>query len=235
MIVALFKPTEFGGSNLALHNTFLAEGSPSASLTEYSTLRRKIHICRNFNGTELLDEDRGLPIASMPKQVKRIKKNAPPPDGYNKIESAITRYLDKLRNAQLESSRGGANKKSSLWPIYQINHQLSRYVYEMYFKRALISRDLYEWLLLQKYVNADLIAKWKKQGYEKLCCVSCIMVSDKNQKTTCICRVPRATLVSSKSFKAIGDSTHPHNEAEGYPESQVECMTCGCKGCASTD
>lgn len=171
----------------------------------------------------------------MPKQAKRIKRTAPPPEGYNRIEPTIQRFLEKLRNAQLESSRGGTSKRSSLWPIYQINHQLSRYIYEMYYKRALISRDLYEWLLLQKYVNADLIAKWKKQGYEKLCCVSCISVSDKNQKTTCVCRVPRATLVSHKSSKASSGSLDLAQEAEDSSDTQIECTTCGCKGCASTD
>jgi len=28
---------------------------------------------------------------------------------------------------------------------------------------------LYDWLLKNKYADAALIAKWKKQGYEKVC------------------------------------------------------------------
>lgn len=42
-----------------------------------------------------------------------------------------------------------------------------------YFKKE-ISRDLYEYCLREKWADAPLIAKWKKKGYEKLCCINCI-------------------------------------------------------------
>jgi bud site selection protein 31 len=45
----------------------------------------------------------------------------------------------------------------------------SRYVYDLYYEKEAISKDLYEWLLKNKYADAALIAKWKKQGYEKVC------------------------------------------------------------------
>ena len=35
-------------------------------------------------------------------------------------------------------------------------------------------QELYDWLLKEGYGDANLIAKWKKAGYEKLCCVRCI-------------------------------------------------------------
>ncbi|ODV79508.1 Bud site selection protein 31 [Suhomyces tanzawaensis NRRL Y-17324] len=159
----------------------------------------------------------------MPK-ASRIKKNAPPPAGYDKVSPTLTKLQAKLKQAQVaQSVRTGSSastKQLSLWPIMQINHQISRYVYDMYYKRKLISRELYDWLLVQSYVNGDLIAKWKKQGYEHLCCVQCIMVQDKNHKNACVCRVPKATLLKNgdeESTKA------------------VECVTCGCRGCASTD
>ena len=66
-------------------------------------------------------------------------------------------------------------------------------------------------------INRDLIAKWKKPGYENLCCVQCITTSDKNHGKVCICRVKKATL------------------AQNDQEEEVECRTCGCKGCASGD
>ncbi|KAK6205524.1 G10 protein [Scheffersomyces amazonensis] len=157
----------------------------------------------------------------MPKvPTKKIKKNSAPPDGYNKIKPTLDKLIIKLRQAQTEDDKT-ATKKQSLWKIYQINHQISRYVYEMYYKRKLISKDLYDWLLLQNYVNADLIAKWKKQGYENLCCVQCIMVSDKNHKSTCVCRVPKDKLIE--------------NGEDEDKITNLQCITCGCKGCASTD
>lgn len=45
----------------------------------------------------------------------------------------------------------------------------SRYIYDLYYEKEAISKNLYEWLLKNKYADAALIAKWKKQGYEKVC------------------------------------------------------------------
>lgn len=85
------------------------------------------------------------------------------------------------------------------------------------------------------YLYASLIAKWRKQGYEKLCCLRCIqtnvsilsqirtvVVADLRecdqasnfQGSTCICRIPKAQLKKGQV---------------------VECNNCGCRGCASSD
>lgn len=44
----------------------------------------------------------------------------------------------------------------------------SRYIYDLYYEKEAISRQLYDWLLKNAYADASLIAKWKKQGYEKV-------------------------------------------------------------------
>ena len=44
----------------------------------------------------------------------------------------------------------------------------SRYVYELYYEKEAISKTLYDWLLKNGYADGNLIAKWKKQGYEKV-------------------------------------------------------------------
>ena len=54
--------------------------------------------------------------------------------------------------------------------------------------------DLYEYCLREKIADQNLIAKWKKQGYENLCCLRCIQVRDTNFGANCICRVPKAKL-----------------------------------------
>jgi len=77
-----------------------------------------------------------------------------------------------------------------------------------------ISKQLYDYLLKEKYADKDLIAKWKKEGYEKLCCLKCIQTKETNFNSTCICRVPQKDL----------------NENQA-----IECVSCGCKGCASSD
>lgn len=129
----------------------------------------------------------------------------------------------------------------------------------MYYEKEAISKQLYEWLLKNNYADANLIAKWKKQGYEKvtiypfstlalmspsviirailpwsspaktwnkinlltrtmssiqLCCLRCIQTKETNFNATCICRVPKAQLKEDQT---------------------IQCVSCGCRGCASSD
>lgn len=44
----------------------------------------------------------------------------------------------------------------------------SRYVYDLYYEKEAISKSLYDYLIKNSYADANLIAKWKKQGYEKV-------------------------------------------------------------------
>jgi hypothetical protein len=42
----------------------------------------------------------------------------------------------------------------ALRPIMRLSHARSRYIYDLYYKRELISRELYDWLLKQGYADA---------------------------------------------------------------------------------
>lgn len=153
----------------------------------------------------------------MPKIKTKVSKSLPPPDGYEKVKPTLDILQRKLVEAQ-QAKLAICTTTKLTWPISKLNHQISRYVYEMYYKRKAISKQLYDWLLMQPYVNNDLIAKWKKQGYEKLCCIGCIVSKDTNHEASCVCRVPRLTLTKNDQ----GDR-------------EVECVSCGCTGCASSD
>lgn len=149
----------------------------------------------------------------------------------------------------------GKRKCETLWPIFKIAHQKSRYVFDLYHRRKEISPELYEFCLDQGYADRNIIAKWKKArkitdflfsffpsfswllksiygfefyeccfcnhndnawfqaGYERLCCLRCIQPRDHNFQTTCVCRVPKHL----------------------REEKVIECVHCGCKGCASGD
>merc|ERR1719330_1476894 len=74
--------------------------------------------------------------------------------------------------------------------ITKIHFERSRYVYELFYKKKAISRELYDYLLMEKYADAALIAKWKKPGYEYLCSLAAIDKRNSNFATTSICRVP---------------------------------------------
>lgn len=44
----------------------------------------------------------------------------------------------------------------------------SKYIYDLYYEKEAINKKLYDWLLKNGYADGNLIAKWKKQGYEKV-------------------------------------------------------------------
>ncbi|ODQ67486.1 Bud site selection protein 31, partial [Nadsonia fulvescens var. elongata DSM 6958] len=148
----------------------------------------------------------------------RIKTNRTktPPSDFKLVSPTLDEFALRLKEATLSSKAlPSSSKNASLWEIHQIYHQRSRYIYDMYYSKEAISSELYQWILKNNYADANLIAKWKKQGYEKLCCLRCIQTGDNIHGGTCICRVPRSEL------------------KEGHKVSG--CVTCGCRGCASTD
>jgi hypothetical protein len=88
-----------------------------------------------------------------------------------------------------------------------------RYIFDMYSRYKRIDKPLYDWCVKHRLVDAQLVAKWKKPGYERLC--STIVINPKNYNfgTTSICRVPKFGLGDSDRV-IVGNST-------------------GCLGCAS--
>lgn len=157
----------------------------------------------------------------MPRITTRRTKKAP--EGFDKINTTLVDFELRLKDVQDSSdSKVAAKGNENLWKIMQIHHERSRYIYKLYYKRKLISRDLYLWLLKEKYGDKQLIAKWRKQGYEKLCCLRCIKTDESNHGTACICRVPRAQL-------------EKNSETNGIAVTFKQCVHCGCHGCASTD
>lgn len=136
-----------------------------------------------------------------------------PPTGWETIEPTLMELQQRMRDAENEPHEG-KRKPESIWPILRVHHQMSRYIYELYYKKKQIAKDLYDYCLRERYADDKLIAKWKKPGYEKLCCLMCIQQKNHNFKTTCICRVPKDKLEEGKV---------------------VECIHCGCRGCASCD
>jgi bud site selection protein 31 len=133
-----------------------------------------------------------------------------PPAGWEYIQPTIDALSAEIREVNSTPS-GGKNKLEANWPIHQINNQRSRYIYDMYAVHKKISRELYMYCVKQKLVDAALVAKWKKPGYEKLCSVFVIDRRNFPFGTTSICRVPRKTLKNKIIFEA----------------------NTGCRGCAS--
>jgi bud site selection protein 31 len=164
----------------------------------------------------------------MSKFGRRIKSA---PTGFEVIEPTLTALENELRESkhmnfysaltllncvlvalEVNEPHEGMRKNESQWPIHQINWQKSRYVYDMYYTYSRISKDVYDYCITNKLVDAALIAKWKKPGYERLC--STYVINPKNFKfgTVSICRVPKHSLA---------------------PGTEIVEPTTGCRGCAS--
>ncbi|GFQ06114.1 protein bud31 homolog 2 [Phtheirospermum japonicum] len=103
----------------------------------------------------------------MPK-VKTNRVNYP--EGWELIEPTLRDLQAKMREAE-NDPHDNKRKCEALWPIFKIAHQRSRYVFDLYHRRKEISKELYEFCLDQGYADRNLIAKWKKPGYERLCCL----------------------------------------------------------------
>ncbi|VDM97658.1 unnamed protein product [Thelazia callipaeda] len=145
---------------------------------------------------------------SVANRLRRLRKQ--PPEGWDLIEPTLDEFEAKMREAETDPHEG-KRKTETLWPIFKIHHQRSRYIYDLYYKRQVISKTLYQFCLDTKLADEKLIAKWKKQGYENLCCLRCIQTKDTNFGTNCICRVPKSKLDVGRV---------------------VECVHCGCRGCS---
>jgi bud site selection protein 31 len=51
----------------------------------------------------------------------------------------------------------GKRKTESLWPIMRIVHTRTRYIFDLYFNRDAISKELYNWLLKEGYGDAKCV------------------------------------------------------------------------------
>eukprot|EP00586_Coscinodiscus_wailesii_P006521 CAMPEP_0172488976 /NCGR_PEP_ID=MMETSP1066-20121228/18714_1 /TAXON_ID=671091 /ORGANISM="Coscinodiscus wailesii, Strain CCMP2513" /LENGTH=273 /DNA_ID=CAMNT_0013256525 /DNA_START=64 /DNA_END=885 /DNA_ORIENTATION=+ len=140
----------------------------------------------------------------------QTKKKAP--QGYEIISTVLAALENELRDKVKESNVGLRNTES-MWPILQIQHQRTRYVYDMYYTYKRIPRKVYDYCIKNKIIDAALIAKWKKPGYERLCATYVINPTNYKFGTTSICRVP------------LGDRSEEQRKAQD--------PTTGCFGCAS--
>ena len=92
----------------------------------------------------------------MPK-VRRSRKK-PPPEGWELIEPTLEELEQKMREAETDSHEG-KRKVEALWPIFKIHHQKSRYIYDLFYQRKAISRELYDFCVKEFKKKAILLNK----------------------------------------------------------------------------
>ncbi|GMY25147.1 protein BUD31 homolog 2 isoform X1, partial [Fagus crenata] len=138
------------------------------------------HEISKFDFEFVLDVERYADCRTMPKvKTNRVKY----PEGWELIEPTLRDLQAKMREAE-NDTHDGKRKCEALWPIFKIAHQKSRYIFDLYHRRKEISKELYDFCLDQGYADRNIIAKWKKPGYERLCCLRCIQPRDHNFSTT---------------------------------------------------
>lgn len=135
------------------------------------------------------------------------------PEGWDEVEPQLLEFQQQMNDAVNEPHEG-KRRNEATWKINKIHYERSRYIYELYYKKKAISRQLYDFLLKEKYGDAMLIAKWKKPGFEYLCSLMAIDKRNTNFGTTSICRVP----------------LHLRK-----PGPQSAAVNTGCISCASTE
>eukprot|EP01123_Difflugia_compressa_P015285 TRINITY_DN8497_c0_g1_i1.p1 TRINITY_DN8497_c0_g1~~TRINITY_DN8497_c0_g1_i1.p1 ORF type:complete len:165 (-),score=30.44 TRINITY_DN8497_c0_g1_i1:191-685(-) len=146
----------------------------------------------------------------MPK-VRRTKTK--PPKGYELIEPTLTEFDEKMKEA-VEEPHEGKRKTESLWKVHKVHYERNRYIYDLYYKNKQISKKLFDWLVDEKIADGNLIAKWRKPGYEKLCSLLAISKRGHNYGTTSICRIPLK---------------------DRPPDRRAPCVETGCISCCSSD
>lgn len=154
---------------------------------------------------------RFLHSLKMPLSSNKWKRKTPP-EGFDAVEGILEALENELRD-KVKETNAQKRKTESMWPVHQINWQKSRYIYDMFYTHKRISRQVYQYCLDQKLVDAGLIAKWKKPGYERLCSTYVINPANYKFGTTSICRVPWKD--RSPEQRGVADPTT------------------GCLGCAS--
>jgi bud site selection protein 31 len=128
------------------------------------------------------------------------------PDGFEYIQPVLEALENELRDV-VKQTDPKQRKLEAMWPIHQINHQRTRYVYDMYYVHHRISKQVYQYCINNKYIDAALAAKWKKPGYERLCSTYVINPTNYKFGTTSICRVP----------------LHDRSEATKYAQDPTVC------------
>jgi len=91
------------------------------------------------------------------------------PKGWYIIKPTLDEFADKMSRAE-QDIRRGQRKVDSLWPLFQIRHQQSRYIYDMFYTIKMISKELFEYCLENDIADKSLIDEWKNQGHENLSC-----------------------------------------------------------------
>ncbi|KAI1234321.1 hypothetical protein IHE44_0003362 [Lamprotornis superbus] len=89
----------------------------------------------------------------VPEAMPEVKRSrTPPPDGWELMQPPLEELDQKMREAETVLHEG-KRKVESLWPICRIHHQKTHYIFDLFYKRKAISRELYECCIKEGYAD----------------------------------------------------------------------------------
>lgn len=94
------------------------------------------------------------------------------------MKEAVNEEHDGKRRAELS------------WKIHRLHWEKNRFIYDLMYKKKVMQKELFEYLVREKIADGALISKWRKPGYEILCSMLAIQKGNHNFGTTSHCRVP---------------------------------------------
>jgi bud site selection protein 31 len=94
----------------------------------------------------------------LPQRWHKTKKRAIP-EGFDVVLEPTLEALEHELRDKIKETNEKKRKTESMWPVYQIAWQKSRYVYDMYYTYHRISKPVYDYCIQQKLIDAALIAK----------------------------------------------------------------------------
>jgi len=123
---------------------------------------------------------------------RRRLKGKRPPAGWDLIEESIEDFEQQMKDAVAEEHEG-KRKNELTWRIHRVHWEKNRFIFDLRYRKKVMSEELYNYLCREKVADQALISKWRKPGYENLCSLLAIQKSDTNFGTASICRVPMAS------------------------------------------
>jgi len=144
---------------------------------------------------------------------RRRLKGKKPPEGWELIEEVVEDFEQQMNDAVSEDHEGKRRAELN-WKIHRIHWEKNRFIFDLMYKRKVMSRTLYDWLVREKVADGALIAKWRKPGYENLCSMLAIQKGNHNFGTTSHCRVPMKKRAAQQKVT---------------PDVQTGCISC-CSG-----
>ena len=108
-------------------------------------------------------------------KLPRSKRRRAPAGFEGRVEEELAGFDDRMREA-VAASHEGKRRNEGTWEVTRIHWERNRFVFEEHYRRKAMSRELFDWLCQCKLADRNLIAKWRKPGYERLCSLQAIQV-----------------------------------------------------------